>query len=83
MENEVIRSKVKEILNQITGVDPDVISLEDKVGSQLGLDSLDIVEFTLQLEEEFGLEIPDEALEKDVTVNQVIEYIEGRLSQKA
>ena len=41
----------------------------------LGADSLDIVEFIMALEEEFGLEIPDEDVEKIVTVKDVVEYI--------
>ena len=44
----------------------------------LDADSLDLFELTMALEEEFGVEIPSEDLEKIVTVNDVIEYLKGK-----
>ena len=49
--------------------------MESSFLDDLGADSLDIVEFIMALEEEFGLEIPDEDVEKIVTVKDVVEYI--------
>jgi acyl carrier protein len=47
----------------------------------LGADSLDTVELVMALEEEFGMEIPDEDAEKITTIQQAIEYIEAHLRE--
>lgn len=53
----------------------DQISRESSFTSDLGADSLDQVELVMELEEEFGVTIPDEAAEKITTVGQAIDYI--------
>lgn len=75
MSKEEIFDKVKEvIINQLgvseASVTPDATFLED-----LGADSLDIVAFMLELEETFGIEIPDEEVEKVEKVKDIVEYI--------
>ena len=76
MTNEAIEKKVKEIIIEQLGVSEDKVTLDAKFDDDLGADSLDRVELVMSLEEEFGLEIPDEEAEKISTVGQAIKYIE-------
>ena len=66
--------ETEEIFEQL-GIDEANVRMESSFLDDLGADSLDIVEFIMALEEEFGLEIPDEDVEKIVTVKDVVEYI--------
>jgi acyl carrier protein len=68
--------KVKEIIVEQLGVNPDQVVEEAKFVEDLGADSLDTVELVMALEEEFGAEIPDEEAEKLTTVGDAIKYIE-------
>ena len=72
--------KVKEIVVNQLGVDPDQVKPEAKFIEDLGADSLDQVELIMALEEEFGADIPDEDAEKLTTVGDAIKYIEGNIS---
>ncbi len=72
---EQIFEKVKEIIVDQLGVDEDEVTLEASFIEDLGADSLDIVELIMALEEEFGLEIPDDEAEKISNVNDAVEYI--------
>ncbi len=72
---EQIFDKVKEIIVDQLGVEEDEVTLEAAFIDDLGADSLDIVELIMALEEEFGLEIPDDEAEKISTVNDAVEYI--------
>jgi acyl carrier protein len=56
---------------------------EASFANDLGADSLDTVELVMALEEEFGIEIPDEAAEKIATVQAAVEYIEEQVGAKA
>lgn len=76
MTNEAIEKKVKEIIIEQLGVSEDKVTPDAKFDDDLGADSLDRVELVMSLEEEFGLEIPDEEAEKISTVGQAIKYIE-------
>lgn len=71
----MIFDKVKEIIVEQLGVDPDDVTLESSFIDDLGADSLDIVELIMALEEEFDIEIPDEDAEKIQTVGDVVDYI--------
>ncbi len=75
--------KVKGIVAEQLGVKPEEVTPEAKFIDDLGADSLDTVELVMALEEEFGLEIPDEEAEKLVTVGDAIKYIETKAGQKA
>ncbi|RUM42678.1 acyl carrier protein [Phorcysia thermohydrogeniphila] len=77
MEN--IEQKVKEIIADRLGVDPEEVTPEASFVEDLGADSLDTVELVMALEEEFGIEIPDEDAEKIQTVGDAIEYIQKHL----
>ena len=68
--------KIKKIISEQLGVDEGEITLESNFVDDLGADSLDTVELVMQLEEEYGLEIPDEDAEKLQTVGDAIKYIE-------
>jgi acyl carrier protein len=58
------------------GVDKDKISAETSFVNDLGADSLDTVELVMELEEEFDINIPDDAAEKIQTVGQAVAFIE-------
>jgi acyl carrier protein len=70
-----VQEKVKAIIVEQLGVDPEKVKLEAKFIEDLGADSLDIVELVMAMEEEFDLEIPDEDAEKLKTVNDVQSYL--------
>lgn len=77
-----VEQKVREIIVEQLGVDPEQVTREASFVEDLGADSLDTVELVMALEEEFDLEIQDEEAEKLATVGDAIEYIEGRLEQQ-
>ena len=68
--------KVKEVIVDKLGVEEDKITSNASFVDDLGADSLDTVELIMQLEEEFGLEIPDESAEKMTTVQSAVDYID-------
>ena len=70
-----INPKVKDIIVDQLGVDPEKVKAEASFIDDLGADSLDIVELVMAMEEEFDLEIPDEDAEKLKTVNDVQSYL--------
>jgi acyl carrier protein len=70
-----LEDKVKKIIIDQLGVDEAEVTAEAKFIDDLGADSLDTVELVMALEEEFGIEIPDEDAEKIATVQDAITYI--------
>lgn len=77
MSEKSIEDRVKDIIVEQLGVSADQVTLEAKFIEDLGADSLDTVELVMAFEEEFGIEVPDEAAEKLQAVNDVIEYIKA------
>ena len=75
-----VEERVKKIVQEQLGV-TDVLS-ESSFVEDLGADSLDTVELVMALEEEFGMEIPDDAAEKITTVQQAIDYIMERVKEE-
>lgn len=73
-----INPKVKEIIVEQLGVDPEKVKTEASFIDDLGADSLDIVELVMAMEEEFDLEIPDEEAEKLRTVGDVVGFLEKK-----
>ena len=69
-------SKVKEIITNELGVDPEKVTGEASFVDDLGADSLDTVELVMAFEEEFTIDIPDEDAEQMRTVADAIAYIE-------
>lgn len=72
-----VLERVADIVSEQLGVDKDKISPETSFVNDLGADSLDTVELVMELEEEFDINIPDDAAEKIQTVGQAVEYIEA------
>ena len=70
--------KVKEVVMDKLGVEESQITETAHFMDDLGADSLDTVELIMQLEEEFGIEIPDEDAEKITTVGAAVEYIDSK-----
>ena len=71
-----IGERVKKIVVEHLGVEPDKVTDQASFIDDLGADSLDIVELVMAFEEEFGVEIPDDAAEKISTVKDAINYID-------
>ena len=69
-------AKVKEIIINELGVEAEKVTPEASFVEDLGADSLDTVELVMAFEEEFGVEIPDDAAEKISTVKDAIDYID-------
>ncbi len=76
MAEKTIEQRIKDIIVEQLGVNADQVTAEAKFIEDLGADSLYTVELVMALEEEFGLEIPDEEAEKLQSVGDVIKYIE-------
>ena len=76
MPDKSIEEKVKEIIVEQLGVNPEQVTPTASFIEDLGADSLDTVELIMALEEEFGVEVPDEQAEKLLTVGDVTKYIE-------
>lgn len=68
--------KVRDIVVEQLGAEADDVTMESTFIDDLGADSLDIVELIMAFEEEFSIEIPDEAAEKIKTVQDVVAYID-------
>jgi acyl carrier protein len=75
--------RVKAIVVEQLGVEPDQVTPQSKFVEDLGADSLDVVELVMALEEEFDLEIPDEDAEKIATVGEAVKYIESHVEAPA
>ncbi len=79
MTREEIFEQVKEVIADRLGVDPDEIKMESRLIEDLGADSLDNAELVMNLEEKFGIEIPDEDQSKIQTIEDIVNYIEEKL----
>jgi acyl carrier protein len=77
-KNQELETKVREIVAQQLGKNIDQVTPEASFRDDLGADSLDVVELVMALEEEFGIQIPDEDAEKISTVGQAIDYIKQK-----
>ncbi len=73
-----LNPKIKDIIVEQLGVDPERVKPEASFIDDLGADSLDIVELVMAMEEEFDLEIPDEDAEKLKTVQDVTTYLSAK-----
>jgi len=77
---ENIDDRVKSIVVEQLGVNPEEVTIEASFVDDLGADSLDTVELVMALEEEFGMEIPDEEAEKITTIREAVEYISTQVN---
>ena len=77
MSEEEIFNKIKDMIADNFDVDKDKITEETNFMDDLDADSIDLVEFILQLEDEFGAEIPDDEAEKIKTIGDAVSYIKA------
>jgi acyl carrier protein len=76
MEDNLIR--LQNIVGKQLGIDSSKIKPGADFGKELGADSLDVVELVMAIEDEFEIEIEDKAASKIATVQDALDYIEGR-----
>jgi acyl carrier protein len=79
---EPVADRVKKIIVDQLGVEEETVTPQASFVDDLGADSLDTVELVMALEEEFGIEIPDEDAEKITRVKEAVEYIEKHSGKK-
>jgi acyl carrier protein len=68
--------KVQAIIANELGIDKEKITMESRLAEDLGSDSLDAVELIMALEDEFGIEVDDEAATKIKKVSDIVEFLE-------
>ncbi|TLG77062.1 acyl carrier protein [Culicoidibacter larvae] len=68
--------KVKAILVDQLGVDPEEVTMDSKIQDDLGADSLSVMQVVMDVEAEFGIEVPEEELLKIVTVGDIVNKID-------
>lgn len=78
-----IGQKVKSIIAEQLGVKPEEVTDSASFVDDLGADSLDTVELVMALEEEFGIEIPDEDAEKMTSVGEAVRYVEEKAAKSS
>ena len=75
----MVLEKIKKIISEQLEVDQSIISEGSSITGELGADSLDLVDLAMSIEDEFDIELSDEALEKIKTVGDLAVYIEDRI----
>ena len=79
MDEKEAFERVKKVAVAQLNVSADEVTMEASFTKDLGADSLDTVELVMALEEEFGMEIPDEDAEKITTVGEAVKYISSHI----
>lgn len=72
----MVFEKVKKIISEQLEVDESIITPDASITSDLGADSLDLVDLAMSIEDEFDIELSDEAIEKIRTVGDMVRFIE-------
>jgi acyl carrier protein len=75
----MVFEKLKKIISEQLEVDQSIISETSTITGDLGADSLDLVDLAMSIEDEFDIELSDDALEKIKTVSDLVAYIEDRI----
>ena len=75
----MVFEKIKKIISEQLEVDQSIITEGASITGDLGADSLDLVDLAMSIEDEFDIELSDEALEKIKTVGDLAVYIEDRI----
>lgn len=78
----MIFERVKERISETLDIDIDEIQLKDNLREDYDLDSLDLVDLVMNLEDEFDLEVDDEDFEEIDTIESVVDYIEEKLEER-
>ena len=76
-----VEDKIREIIVEQLGVSAEEVVPEASFIDDLGADSLDIVELVMAIEEEFGIEVPDEDAERMQNIGDVISYVQEKTSE--
>ena len=72
----MVFERVRAIMSNQLDVDEDRITMESDIAEDFDADSLDLVDLVMSLEDEFGIEVPDEQVENFRTVGDVVRYID-------
>lgn len=75
----MVFEKIKTILAEQLDIDENVITPESLIVEDLGADSLDAIDIVMSVEDEFGIEVPDEIVEKIESVNDIITFVENNM----
>ncbi|MGN0534073.1 MAG: acyl carrier protein [Eubacterium sp.] len=75
----MVFDKIKVILAEQLDIDENSITPESLIVEDLGADSLDAIDIVMSVEDEFGIEVPDEIVEKMETVNDILSYVENNI----
>lgn len=79
MEELIMLEKIKEILAAQLRIDADTITPETDIKEDLGVDSLDVVELLMAIEDECGVHVPDDEIVNFKTVGDVVKYVEDNM----
>lgn len=77
----MVFEKIASILAEQLGADEADMSMETNIAKDLGADSLDVVELLMSIDDEFGIEIPDEEIENIKTIGDLVEYIQSNTNE--
>lgn len=83
MEMPELQERVRNVLAEQLSVPVDKVTMDARFSEDLDADSLDLVEAVLGLEEELGIEVPEEEMESVKTVGQAVELVAGKLGVSA
>ena len=83
MEKQEIEEKVRKVLAEQLAVDESQVTTEARFAEDLNADSLDLTEAVLALEDEMGIEIPEEEMEGVKTVGQAVQLVASKLGVAA
>ena len=83
MDRDAVFATLKSAAVEVLGVDESAVTESARFKDDLDADSLDLVELVMALEEEFGVEVPEEELEGVETVGQAYDLIAGKVASKA
>ena len=77
----MIFEKIKKIISSKTGINKDTITLESAITDDLSLDSIEIFEILSEIEDEFSIEVEEDAYDSIKTVQDLVSYVENALEQ--
>lgn len=72
-----ISKRVTRVVSEQLGVEESAVTPDKNLFTDLGADSLDAIELSMEVEDEFGIEVPDDVFESFTTVQSVISYLES------